>query len=122
MKLALTKIKKELIGVEEFAKQIETLFQDFTIELSDRKRGVLFWGPPGTGKTEAIKKLCEYLDIQMVSDGIMAAGDFNQNIVGDTERMINHLADRARQVCNLSHLYQIYHLTDTMALMCSPCR
>ncbi len=55
-------------------------------------------------KSHSVKFLCQSLGIQLVSDGVLDSGDFNQNIKGDSERMINHIALRAKQV---SHSLQL---------------
>lgn len=57
----------------------------------------MFYGPPGTGKSAISKKLCELLGVTFAAPP-MAAGDFNKGIVGDSERMLNEIADRANLV------------------------
>jgi SpoVK/Ycf46/Vps4 family AAA+-type ATPase len=44
------------------------------------------------------EKLCKNLDVELVAGSVLASGDFSQGIVGDTERLINEIARRARKV------------------------
>jgi ATP-dependent 26S proteasome regulatory subunit len=57
-------------------------------------KGILFYGPPGTGKSAISKTLCEELEVVFVCPP-MSSGDFNRGIVGDSERMLNEIAERA---------------------------
>ncbi len=63
----------------------------------DPPKGILFFGPPGTGKSAISKTFCKELPIELVAPP-MAAGDCNKGIVGDSERMLNEMADRAALV------------------------
>jgi SpoVK/Ycf46/Vps4 family AAA+-type ATPase len=60
-------------------------------------KGVLLYGPPGTGKSALTKALCEFLNVQLITEP-MAAGDFNKGIVGDSEAMLNEIASRAQLI------------------------
>jgi len=57
-------------------------------------KGVLFHGPPGTGKTTLVNKLCSKMDVEMVCDPL-ASSDFNRPYKGDSERMVDDIARRA---------------------------
>ena len=57
-------------------------------------KGLLFYGPPGTGKSAISKAFCEKADLVFAAPP-MVAGDFAKGIVGDSERMLNLIADRA---------------------------
>ncbi len=114
LKAGFKMIRKEFIGARPVVDQMETHFLQFASESPPRgllssfpppfplccilmAAGILFWGPPGNGKTSLIKSLCEKLEVTLVCPPL-AAGDFNQGIVGDSEKMINHIAHRARSV------------------------
>jgi len=60
-------------------------------------KGLILYGPPGTGKSAITKALCKYLGLFYVT-APMAAGDLKKGIVGDSERTINAIANRARIV------------------------
>jgi ATP-dependent 26S proteasome regulatory subunit len=95
-------VKKEvggdlaLQGIEELGEEMRDSFRLFETSKT-LPRGVLLYGPPGTGKTTIIKRLCEALNVKLVGP-MMAAGDFAKPLVGQSERMINMLAERAERV------------------------
>ncbi|KAJ3124110.1 hypothetical protein HK098_001379 [Nowakowskiella sp. JEL0407] len=97
-----------LIGVREVADQLSTClapFQNYWRGMADIPRGFLFWGPPGTGKTSVVKYLCRFLNVHLVCDPITPAF-FNQGIVGDSEKMMDTLAQWSKlipwQMCVLA--------------------
>ena len=69
----------------------------FTTEVFKPPKGLLFYGPPGTGKSYISRFLCEKMGIVLVCPPL-AAGDFNRGLVGDSERMVNALAERAKLI------------------------
>ena len=94
---AISKIKEDFIGVEKLANNLKKTMDTFTTGWYSLPKGVLFYGPPGTGKSAIIKKLMDLLPFEFLCSPL-ASGDFNKGIVGDSERMINQLAERARAV------------------------
>ena len=84
-------------AIESLIGLLRTQMQQFTATIFPSPKGILFYGPPGTGKSAISKKLCELLGVTFAAPP-MAAGDFNKGIVGDSERMLNEIADRANLV------------------------
>ena len=84
-------------AIESLIGKLQTQMQQFTATIFPSPKGILFYGPPGTGKSAISKKLCELLGVTFAAPP-MAAGDFNKGIVGDSERMLNEIADRANLV------------------------
>ena len=84
--------------------------EQFTSEVFSSPKGILFYGPPGTGKSAISLKMCEYLEVKLVTNPLVsfifilwfilikAAGDFNKGIVGDSERMLNNISERAHLI------------------------
>eukprot|EP00026_Physarum_polycephalum_P000931 Phypoly_transcript_00932.p1 GENE.Phypoly_transcript_00932~~Phypoly_transcript_00932.p1 ORF type:complete len:1234 (+),score=229.03 Phypoly_transcript_00932:153-3854(+) len=93
----LVSIKNTLIGVKPLCDRMQKFMQLFASLDYDIPHGILFYGPPGTGKTKITELLCEYLDVAMVAEPL-AAGNFNKSYVGDSERMVNHLGERAKVI------------------------
>ncbi|KAI8919515.1 hypothetical protein BC831DRAFT_481480 [Entophlyctis helioformis] len=92
--------KYGLIGVEDVTKDLSrglAAYQNPTKGFSDIPRGFLFWGPPGTGKTTIVQRLSSLLNAKLLCDPL-TPGSFNQGIVGDSERMINTLANWAKSI------------------------
>nr|KAJ3412617.1 hypothetical protein HK105_002299 [Polyrhizophydium stewartii] len=89
-----------LIGVKQVAKELErglAAYQNPKRGFKDIPRGFLFWGPPGTGKTTIVMRLSQLLNVKLLCDPL-TPGSFNQGIVGDSERMINTLAEWAKSI------------------------
>lgn len=56
-------------------------------------RGVLFFGPPGTGKTTIAKNICKFIHVKPT---IVKASEILLPLVGATERAIEKLVQNAR--------------------------
>jgi SpoVK/Ycf46/Vps4 family AAA+-type ATPase len=105
----LDNVIKSLIGVDEIVTNLKNWLIMMTEPLVRTPRGVLLWGPQEQGKTlvtrnlsmfrktTLITKVCDNTDVFLVAPKF-AAGDFNQGIVGDSEKMINEVAERAKLV------------------------
>ena len=89
--------KGKFFAIDSLLKKLREQMTQFTATIFPSPKGILFYGPPGTGKSAISKELCELLGVTFAAPP-MAAGDFNKGIVGDSERMLNEIADRANLV------------------------
>jgi hypothetical protein len=60
-------------------------------------RGLLLWGPPGTGKTTIMETLGKDAGFHMMA-APFAGADCNSGLVGDTEKILGAVTDRSRQL------------------------
>jgi SpoVK/Ycf46/Vps4 family AAA+-type ATPase len=44
----------------------------FTTECFSSPKGILFWGPPGTGKSAISLKICEYLGVTFATEPMVS--------------------------------------------------
>jgi len=70
----------------------------FSSKIHKQPKGLIFYGPPGTGKSDISIKLLKELSLFFITHPL-AAGDIKKGIVGDSERTLNAIADRARLIC-----------------------
>ena len=63
------------------------------VPLNDLPKGILFNGPPRVGKTHICKIILKQLGFFLIYP-MLSAGDFNQPHVGESEKMVNLIADR----------------------------
>ncbi|KAI9030559.1 P-loop containing nucleoside triphosphate hydrolase protein, partial [Hyaloraphidium curvatum] len=93
--LALSVGLSDLIGAEQLRDEFELPLRPYTTP--GIPRGIVLWGPPGTGKTMLVERLCAALGVFLIVEP-MSSADFDQGIVGDDKRMFNELADRAERL------------------------
>lgn len=65
--------------------------KQFLTKVFQTPKGILFCGPPGTGKSAISSALCSKANFVFAAPP-MAAGDFSKGVVGDSERMVNAIA------------------------------
>ena len=78
----------------------KTAFSELTHPPDDAvkmTRGLLLWGPPGTGKTTIMENLAEAAGFHMIVKPF-AGADINSGKVGDTEKILGALTDRSHQL------------------------
>ena len=87
---------RQAYGFKYYANKIEEEMHNLTLDipLNDLPKGILFNGPPRVGKTHICKILISELGLYLMYP-MIAAGDFNQPNVGESEKMITYIADRS---------------------------
>ncbi|KAI9031232.1 hypothetical protein DFJ74DRAFT_655052 [Hyaloraphidium curvatum] len=83
-----------MVGIDDVLDVLLPELLDYTGKDADMPRGALLHGPPGTGKTHAMRGLCASLGIQLVCEPLSAA-DFARGYVGENAGMVRALANRA---------------------------
>lgn len=64
------------------------------------QRGLLLWGPPGTGKSVVCKSLCSRAGFALNCKPL-AAAEVNRSLQGQAEEVLTRLFERARLVPHL---------------------
>ena len=99
-------LNKAMVGLKQTFKgsdvldKCKTAFSELTSPPDDSikmTRGLLLWGPPGTGKTTIMENLAEAAGFHMIVKPF-AGADINSGKVGDTEKILGALTDRSHQL------------------------
>jgi SpoVK/Ycf46/Vps4 family AAA+-type ATPase len=84
-------IKKEDVGKEELYLKLYEAYEKFKISIPT---GMLFYGPPWTGKTFITKKLAEELECGFISKNM---GEFGSSYLHQTTKNIKEFFDGAKE-------------------------
>ena len=90
-------VKKRIIN-DDLLNELEDYFFQFTVPPKDAQggsRGMVLFGPPGTGKTELTEALPDIIGFHLIEKGLSAA-DFSKSLVGESSRMIKEMTYRAK--------------------------
>ena len=101
LKTGFQEIAKEYIG-DYLLSQLRNFYSSLTIPRSYSKslspsRGMLLFGPPGTGKTTLTETLPNRIGLTQISYPLSAA-ELNRSLVGQTEKLILDLVARANKI------------------------
>lgn len=88
---------KEKKGLSDLAEDIKLKLHNFTKPYLDKSKGIIFYGPPRTGKTFTTTLIIDYLKLFKVYPNLSAA-DFSQGIVGQSEKMIDAITKRTEVI------------------------
>ncbi len=80
-------------GVENLSAKLEKEMIAFINPLFNRPKGIIFDGPPRSGKTYTTTKIIKYLNLYQIHRSLVA-GDFMQSLQGQSEKMIDSISNR----------------------------
>ena len=86
-----------LFGVSDFLKRFKESCSMFATKYHSCIKGIILFGPPGTGKSAISGSFCKKAGMVFATDPITPA-DLDKGLKGDKGAMINAIADRARIV------------------------
>jgi len=87
---------KGLIGIDRVSTAIGNHLSKF--HSPALPRGTVLWGPPGTGKTMIVGRLCDELGLVALYQP-MSAADFQRGFKGDANRAFDELLERGNKLC-----------------------
>lgn len=91
-----TYLSTNLIGVAPMVKSMDSFFDLFTDDDGIVPRGMLFYGPPGVGKTK-LARAVSHMDLVPLCEEL-SSSDFRKPLQGMAERMVAELGRRAALV------------------------
>lgn len=81
----------------DLVKILQKEFLNFTNNYISKPKGILFYGPPRTGKTFTCNIILDIFGLFKIYDSLSAA-DFSQGIVGQAEKMIDAITSRSELI------------------------
>ncbi len=97
-------LEKQENCMKDICEKIRHQFLQFTDSTIDRPKGIIFFGPPRTGKTFTTKKIIQNLNLFLIYPSL-AAADFCHGLQGQSEKMVDSIAKRTEllpwQLCIL---------------------
>ncbi|TNV84893.1 hypothetical protein FGO68_gene5152 [Halteria grandinella] len=97
LKKAKELICQKFIGCSKFLDKFSKKLDIFSSSIYPSSKGILLFGPPGTGKSAITNAFCEASGFRYVCTPL-AAGELKKGIVGDSQRTINEMRARANLV------------------------
>ncbi|TNV84877.1 hypothetical protein FGO68_gene4338 [Halteria grandinella] len=97
LRKAKQEICQKFIGCEKFLDKFSHKLDIFSSSIYPSSKGILLFGPPGTGKSAITNAFCEASGFRYVCTPL-AAGELKKGIVGDSQRTINEMRARANLV------------------------
>lgn len=83
--------------MKEIYEKLNHEFLPFADSSIDRPKGIIFYGPPRTGKTFTTSKIIQFLKLYLIYPSL-AASDFSHGLQGQSEKMVDNIAKRTEVI------------------------